>query len=309
MESANKHEYDTELKEIAEKLNNKDYEKIIVSGGKKSGKTESLKYYAKNYNDQFNSVLYLDYKDFNYKASLSDKEYTVYCELVMVKKMLDSIKMYNPKLFSNFKFYNNYITRELNKFREYLLTRFCVRDDIYFEKGSLVKNMLNIFNISDIKNINLVIDHFDFVGESSQRFQKFMSEYADYFDKFIVTTNENMDSEKKDRLKDNGFYIINVQNGKNIDVVKKILNSYLNELEQNGFYDVNYIVRLHNLYKLMRDDDFYTMLIEKCNGNIEVMLSVLRCYIVDNDLEKSINSSVRLQNELDSITYKRILHL
>lgn len=300
---------DYQMNKIVKDIDGNSSKKLIVTGGKKSGKSESLRYYAKNFNNSNRCIIYVDYKEFNYKNALSEKEYQLYYELVFVKKMLDSIKNYNNNLHSNFKVFESYITNELNKFREFLMTRYYASDDIQFERGSLVKKMLDIFSIEGITNISLVIDHFDFVGESSERYQKFMEYYFDLFNKVIVTTNEDMNDEKIKHLKDKEFDIYKVDNGHDINYVKPILQAYLASIEHDVVYDVGYIVRLHNIYNLFKYNAFYEELIDKCNGNIDMMMQVIRYYITGDNLDSAIESTVRLQNEIDQLTYKRILHL
>ena len=300
---------DYQLNNLANDIDSKLSRKLIVTGEKKSGKSELLRYYTKKFNNNSRCVIYVDYKDFNYKADLSNKEYQLYYELVFIKKMLESVNIYNNNIKSDFKVFESYITNEYCKFCDFLMTRYCANDDVQFEQGILVKKMKDIFYILGISNISLVIDHFDFVGKSSERFQKFMECYFDSFNKVIITTNENMSEEKINNLKNKKIDIYRVDNGHDIKYVKTVLQAYLASIEHDVVYDVDYIVRLHNIYKLLKDNSFYEELIDRCNGNIDMMQQVIRYYIIGDSLENSIDSTVRLQNEIDGLTYKRILHL
>lgn len=298
------------LDDLSKKINLSKSRKIIVTGDKKSGKSEALKYYTQKSNNNSRCVVYIDYKDVLYKAALSNKEYDFYYELIFVKKMLESVKLLNDKIFSNFEFFEKIVNIELSKFREFLLTRFYSSDEkIKFKKHGLIKNMIKLFELSGIERVNLVIDHFDFVGESSERFQKFMEEYFSYFNKVIITSNEKMKDDKIKKLKNNGYFFVEVNNGKNREFIRRVLSNYLDNMEKNEIFDVNYILRIHNLYVMIVDDSFVDNLIDRCNGNIDMMMQVFRCYVIGEEMEESINSSVRLQAELDGLTYKRILHL
>ena len=297
-----------EYNDIISKINRPGQRKIIITGEKQSGKSEVLRYYTKNYSRTAKKILYTDYKNFNYKANLSESEYNLYYELIFVKKMLDSIIVYSPKLYSNLKMFDAYIDKQLNKMKEFLMIRFCPRDDISFEKGSLVKRMIEIFKLYGVTNINLIIDHFDFVGESSERFQIFMEEYFKYFNRVIITTNEKINDDKKERLAEKKYVFIDANVGISKNIVKKILCLYLNEIRNNS-NDIEYLKRVKNLERIMKDENFYLKLINECNCNIDMMKQVIRCYIMGNSIEESIKSSVRLETELEHLTYKRTLHL
>ena len=308
MDNYNETVISEQMDSIINTIDNCRNNKIILSGENKCGKSKLLKYYVRNYNSN-KCILYCDYKDFNYKPTLGSVEYDFYYELIFVRKMLDSLYLYNNDIYSNFRVFSSYISRELSKFYEFLMTRVYVNDKLEFEKGSLVKSMFEIFKLSNIKNVSLIIDHFDFVGESSEVFQNFMKEYFDLFNKVIVTTNDVMNNDKKERLNAKGYDIVSVSFGGNLDVIKNIINRYLDKLEHGYIYDLNHLLRLHEIYKMSKDDSFYYNLMNRCGDNLDMMIQSVRGYILGLDINKAIDTSINLQNEIDSLTFRRILHL
>lgn len=297
-----------EMDALIKKIEDSKFSKVILTGEKKCGKTELLKYYSKKYNNDRKRIIYVDFKDFNYKRTLSDKEYGFYCELVFVKKMLEGIDVYNHDIYNSFKMYEHYINTEFKKFKDYLMTRYYANSDIEYEKGSIVNRLLEIFNMLGIDNVNLVIDHFDFVGESSEKFQLFMKDYFDMFNKVIITTNEEIKEDKKERLS-HEYGIIDVDYASNIEVVKRIIKEYISELDDGYVYDINHLLKLHKVYIISKDDEFYIKLMNKCGNNLDMMIEVVRNMMVDDEIDNAIKSVVNMQNKMNNLTYKRILHL
>lgn len=309
MNNDNDYLVEKKMEDIAAIIENTKSNKIIIAGDRKGGKTEVLKYYASKYNDNNKVVLYLDYKDFLYVSALNEKMYNSYYEVILVKMMLDSLKNINSKLCSDFAMFEHYVKMLLDRFRGYLITRIEPNNDITFEKGSLIEKMNVVFKISGINSVNVLIDHFDGVGECSERFQTLMKDFFKYFDRMIVTTDEKMSDDKVERLKNDNYSIVNVCNGRNIAVVRKVINVHLSEWNERIMCNYDWFIRLQNVNKMLADDLFVKDLISKCDGNLDIMMHSVRYYITGEDLEHAIESEISMNNSLDCIVKKRILHL
>ena len=301
--------YKTPSMEIIDKINNSTKNKIILTGVKKSGKTTTLKCLIDRSSDSKDIIIYIDYSNLDYEASLSKKEYEYYYELLLAKKIIEFIKINYSNYYKDLMFDDKYIQTEFNKFRDYLYLRVYASQDISYQKKMFISKINEILKqIVGINSITLLIDHFDFVGSSSKRFQMFMNEYFDMFDKVVITSNDEDVTHKN--LEEKGYEIIEVEYGKNIDNVKKILTSHF----QYWFNQINYNSSnptiLTRVNRLINNNEFCYLLIEKTNGNIDMMINIIKIYFIqDCTIEAAITSVLSNEKELNMLTFRRILHL
>lgn len=295
---------------IIDKINSSPKDKIILTGVQKSGKTTTLKCLANNCNQGKQAVIYVDYSNLAYLSELSQIEYEYYYELLLAKKIIEFIKNNNYNYYKEFIMEDYFIQNEFRKFNDYLCVR--LHSNIafnVFEKGMFINKILTILKqIIGIDSITLLIDHFDFVGNSSKRFQDLMSSYFNIFDKVILTTN---DSEiKRVSLNESGYEIIDVAYAKELANTKKILLSYFKWWFNQINCDISHLKKINKVYNLINNDNFCNKIILVTNGNIDMMISILRIYFIqDSSIEDAIAKTISFQNEIDSVTYKRKLHL
>lgn len=294
--------------EVIRKIEDKKANKLIIAGQNGSGKTTTLKYYTNKNID--NNVIYIDYKNIFYDYSLNTIEYKFYHELILSKKILDFIKN-NTKYYHNFDMYSKIIDHELENFYIYLVTRFYGKTDINFDRSFISNITFNIKSI-DTNPITLIIDHFDLVGNSSQRFQEFMKSYFCFFDKIIITSNDSdilKPSRKKD-LENKDYEIIKIDYNYNVKYVKEILDKYFLEWFPSNFIDIKYAKKIKEIITIIRNDNFCKYLINKTNGNIDMMLSIIRTfYVSDQNINEIINQVSNVQDQLNIKIPRKRLYL
>lgn len=293
--------------EIIEKINNATKDKIILSGPSSSGKTTTLKYYAqKNRN-----TIYLNYYDMYYDQGLNEIEYKYYHELIFTKKILEYIQQNNLNYNKNFSVYKELIDRELNNFNAYLATRFYCQTKINLNRTFISGISLNLRNTSN-NFPTIIIDHFDLVENSSRRFQELIKSYFYFFDKIIITSNDpDLKTKKREQeLENKGYSIIKTTYHKNKKYVEEILSQYFLEWIPNNFFDIKLAKKIKKLLMSIRDERFLNYLINKTNGNIEMMKSILRIYYATNEtMYEAIEKVVNVSNEINIKRPKKTLHI
>ncbi len=101
-----------------------------------------------------------------------------------------------------------------------------------------------------IQKLNLAIDRFDWINGSSSYTQSLISKYFNLFDKTVITVDD--DSLEKGRLIKNGYSIVPITYGKEIDVIKQIIKKRIG-------VDIF-------------TNEMYRKLIEESNGNISFII-------------------------------------
>lgn len=146
-----------------------------------------------------------------------------------------------------------------------------------------------LIKLLDINTITLMIDRFD-RNNKSEFSQNILSKYFGMFNKTIITTDDIDLIEKgnRDILIDNGYSFIDVNYGTDSYVVKEILRKRLVSYNEN--------IDLRRKERIPLDvitDDVYKYLADNCNGDIKVMISVLR-EIISNYWWYSGNYNIEL---------------
>lgn len=285
---------------LSKKIITTSSQKIIVNGGRGSGKslvllnTQDKGLGTKNQTIlmPFESIVSLSTKP---NELFTEKFLNHYYELVFSWKLLAYIK-------------NNYILTYESNFKdiETLLQNISRNTDdyinnIYYEKKEL-ERYLSPKEISseiikrlkkclDINTLNLAIDRFDWINGSSTYTQQILSTYFDMFDKTIITTDDLSLTEqgKQREFEDKGYSFITTEYGKNIDVIKQIIQKRIklfNSSSQKSFNENIITTKIYN------------NLVEKASGNISVILDTLG--EVADLLEWQDNRVENIENEFAS---------
>lgn len=285
---------------LSKKIITTSSQKIIVNGGRGSGKSLVLL----NTQDKglgtenqtilmpFESIVSLSTKP---NELFTEKFLNHYYELVFSWKLLAYIK-------------NNYILTYDSNFKdiEALLQKISRNTDdyinnIYYEKKEL-ERYLSPKEISseiierlkkclDINTLNLAIDRFDWINGSSAYTQQILSTYFDMFDKTIITTDDLSLTEqgKQREFEDKGYSFITTEYGKNVDVIKQIIQKRLKLFNSSSKKSFNENIITTKIYN---------NLVEKASGNISVILDTLG--EVADLLEWQDNRVENIENEFAS---------
>lgn len=281
------------------------YKKIILSGGRGTGKTTVLHNLEKRGIGRENQCIFTAF-DLGFIHEIdeifTESFFNHYYELLVVKKMLNYINKYY-----SFTYQNNFMqleesvnslinetTNYINKAKYYddmKLSKYLQTGEISIEVLKKIKKQLKINSLS------LAIDRFDWLNGVSELTQNILSKYFEIFDKVIITTDDNQVNINSyfERLLENKYIIYNIYPSKDKLVIKEIIKRRIEQYnnDKNTGFDVKLIT-----------DGMYQFLIGKSLSNIDVILDSIgdlidEWYFKDGniDLYKQINDS--LEKQLD----------
>ena len=277
---------------------------VIIFGNKGTGKTTMLNYIVEKglyVDDKYINVdvnalkLFDDYEN----SELLESYYEIYFSL----RLLYYIKRYYSLIFEK-EFKNDFdsLILESQKLDNYINERF-FKDNIskpefhkvYEFSNNIINRIKSHFKTSEL---NLVIDNFDLINSSDERAQKLLSKYFKLFDKSIISVNDDnivSDNFDKYKIKYNKEVI-------KLILLKKMKSNYeLNKVLQNDLYN--------SIFTIVNDDDNLDLLIQKTNGNLNLMLNVLKKISIDLEINffmkaNNIILDNYIEDELES--YNRV---
>ncbi len=300
---------------LNQKINENSSKKIIVNGGRGSGKSLIL---LNNQNKGLGTENQTILMNFDSIISLSTSPnelfseafFNHYYELLFSLKLLSYIKsnyaLTYESHFSDIGVMLHSISKNTSDFI----------NNIYYEKKTLQKYLLpgeisakiieRFKKCLGINTLTLAIDRFDWMNGSSAYTQHIISKYFDMFDKIIITVDDLAldEQDKKSELEKQGYSFITANYGKNVDVVKQIIKkriAYFNEITNNS---------QKSFHENILTDKIYNNLVRKANGNITIILDTLReiAYLLDwkngsvEDLEDEFDNELNIQlNKLKQI--------
>lgn len=118
-------------------------------------------------------------------------------------------------------------------------------------------------NILELNSINMAFDRFDWTNGNNSSVQNILSSYFDLFDKVIITTDDNNINKKN--LENKGYSIIDIDYGKKESIVKEIVRRRIWAQDKMPILTDEYIT-----------DEMYNYLIRKTNGNLTLILDIIR---------------------------------
>lgn len=141
-----------------------------------------------------------------------------------------------------------------------------------------------------LSSCNLAIDRFDWTNGRSAFSQQILSRYFDLFDKTIITSDDETldDVNRRKQLDDKGYSFITTNYGNDIEIVKQIINKriLLSNINSKIKFDITKIT-----------DEIYIDLIQKTSGNISSMLASINEVI---NLSKWYNGMADINDLFDS---------
>lgn len=299
---------------IIEKMIASQKNKLILAGIHGSGKTTTLKHLAINYAKGNNIIIYVDYSNLIYRSELSNSEYSYYYELILAQKIIEFIKINYYEYYNNFIMHERFIINELERFNDYLNTRYYCKNIINSAlNNDFVSKIVTIFkSLKPNFSINLIIDGFDLVGNSSKRYQEFMKNYFHLFDKVILTSSDyKLENQvMQNDLRNKNYEIVVVDYSKNVNIIKQILLNYFNWWFSNSFLDINKAKKIKEITNMINNNKFCLDLINITNGNIDMMISIIRKYYMsDCNIETIISQVTGVYNKLEEKIPNKRLHL
>lgn len=312
---------------VIETISRSDKNKIILTGPRCSGKSIVLQSYEKEFVNSNNPGIYIFMDPGLDSVTKSEIEIKLFCELHLCSWIISYIKEYYNDLYElcflelrkEVKDKNELLIRYINEGIFYDL-EFPFKE---FVPGELLSRIVKrMKEVLEFDTVTICLDRFDWRHvENSKIFQKAVSFYFDLFDKVIFTTDDNEVyndiNNRRDRLKTNGYDVIDVNYGKDLETAKKIVSADLRYYAQNKknmrrLSDRQFI----DLRCLLSESDYNT-LIEKCGGDFKLLFSTMRkLYAWDLNDEKNINrvfeyfeETYAYRQDVEARCHKRVLHL
>lgn len=274
----------------AKEIKNLGAKKIILRG-EGNGKSTLLYFLQKNTAYSNNPFIVVSFETMgwsiftiaNNNSTFNEELFRYYIECKFASEILNYLKdfyEFSYKLY--FEKYHQFIYDNIDEIYHYINNSIYNENmtiDINLKNKEAVKKILNMFKKEGkFKNISLGIDNFDKLNNSDSLTQKIISEYFNLFNKVIITSKSDFlpDEWYKTYFYENSnlytYVPYEITYGKYEEIVKEILIKRIDEhnrkeRENNNFVDfpkdwLNY----QNL----------KLLIDKTNGNIKIMLDILR---------------------------------
>jgi len=281
--------------EICDRIINSRNKKIILTGGRGVGKSVVLSALENRCLGTKNECINIHFDAAGMGSNFEEQFYIHYYELIFSNKLLHYIKQ-NYTITYN-RYFNKYDKITSDYFEE--LNNYvnnCLYEDIeikkYLNTGELSSKILNKFKeVLKLETLTLAIDRFDWTLNRNPIAQVVLSKYFNMFDKTVITSDDENVKEKCD------YSIINIDYGKDVEIVKLILTKYM--LSQNTGKKDKFPFDLIPTEK-------YFYLIEKTNGNIKLMLEIMSEVI--RDWEWCSSDNFIMNEEIDKETKYKVKH-
>lgn len=309
------------VNQLYKRINELSADRIILTGGRGVGKSVVLLNKERNDLVSDDKSIFIDCvpSSCGEDSSYDEKFVTHYYEMLFSLSILKYIKR-NYELT-----YNKYFVEMDNKLKKIIhdtldyinnVSYMDVSFNNYLSIGDISSCILDKFkNIIDVNTLTLMIDRFDSIDGTGKTFQKSLSNYFEMFDRVILSSDDiDLLKENRDNLVDKTYTFIDIDYSKNPEVVKEIL--YRRILNHNLYSSTK-----EKLSYDLFNDEIYKYITDKCNGDIKIMLDVLRdiindfCFYGDKyDLSKDIvgvcNGKVKYYQDIRQLQYnKPCLHL
>ncbi len=281
------------------RLNEIDSKLVVLYGSGKRSVIENNEFYKNN-----GILISFNSSGFSEK-SFDEKFLRHYYELLFAMKLIkcnlsdDSIKKkYSDDLYFLLKNVDDYINCQI-----YKDTSFSPDIKTFEYTGAIVDEIKNKYSK---EKIGLLLKRFDGIHGNSSRIQLILQEYFKLFDQTIVTA-ENCDEYTISKLTKSGASFYQVSYGMNFDFVKSLALEYIDNYNE---YVVNYNnsdghYRLLGIKDVDDIDDIISELVNRCNGNIAMMIETIRESVSDFEwnrgtitLKSAVSQNIN-QNLLD----------
>lgn len=272
-----------EIDMMIKKIDESKKTKIILVGPRASGKTMLINKYKNFHQTIKDLVIVPNFNDLSSFAITTEEKF-LEVELILCEELLKYI--YNKNLVEFYrKIMSNYKEELSNR---YILKLYADNDRIYFNKGCLLKLMLNEIRKEKVyQNMILILDRFDWIKNSSLIYQNILIEFISFFTKTIIVSEDEtiLNDFRKSELEKKEYDIVSLNFSRNISILREIIISKLKldkciSINVNKLLEENIIKYLIELSDGNLDIIFY--LVDKFNNNImfneEQMIELLKEY-------------------------------
>jgi DNA polymerase III delta prime subunit len=261
--------------QVINKIEESNSRKIILAGPRGSGKSVTLCAYEKL--RSIRDAIYMSFDSNAHIEKLPNDLLMYYYELAISNNILNFIKKnYKEKFMESFLELDCYIIDILKRFKYYINNPSGISAPyVLVSQGYFVNLILSkVKDNLDVNSLTLLIDHFDWLGNSNEKFQNVIANYFDMnelFNKSIITTDDPevyLNAERQNPLANKGYKVISVDYAKDLETVKSIISADINYYNnQQGFKYVD--------IKELISEKTYDELITRANGNLKLLFSIL----------------------------------
>lgn len=295
--------------------------KILLGGGRLTGKSSILQYLGKKNKWTDHQFIYMKFDPSDCGRLARDPQlnfslYQCHYEIQFCNRLLSYIEEYYrfsfPQLYGDLIFSVEELSRQ---FFDYL-EKCSSLENIPFTYSSIAPFIVRRIreDISPV-SLSLIIDRFDWINNGNIFAQEILSKYFPLFDKVVVTTDDRdiLDFNRQKRLAQCGYSYIESTYGMNIDVVKEMIFKRVNYCNHN----LNLGEKPFPVEKVL--DDTYSSLINIADGNLFIILKSISDMIdgwqYDTDFsikefcEKRGTREVQKRKELERVFFPKQFYL
>lgn len=258
---------------VFKEINNELSSRIIINGGRGIGKSvllSSIENRTISTESPYISARFdaigLGVENDEY---FDDNFFTHYYEVLLCNKLLNYIRNNYGVYRKQFLDYENKVRVLLNNTYDYINEVYYGKCKLnrYLSSGELSLEILDkIKEVLGLDKVNLIIDNFDKINNSSEIAQQNISGYFDNFNKVILAVSDENINE--DNLINKGYSFISLDYSKDLEVIKEIIRRRV------VFYTKN------KTRYVSLDVDLFTnrvceKLISETNGDLRIMLEVV----------------------------------
>jgi Cdc6-related protein, AAA superfamily ATPase len=312
------------VNEASDAIKNNTTRNIILYGPRGAGKTTVL------YNCQYRSIntdspaIFTRFDSVglfgDYQTRFSKDFIEYYYELTMASKILYFIKTNYGNIFSKYFIKDEQINDELHEELTNFINHSAFNNDklaSIVPAGTFTISLIDRFkNLAGIQDLAIMMDRFDWTDSRSRIAQVKLGKYFDIFDRSIITTDDKtLVNDESARKKINDFSFFEINYGKDLDTVKKIIEASEKNYEPKEDFS-------KFPFKLI-PEEAYEVLMKKSNGNISIILSTINELNImwqwhQGDLSKfdfvdqmeiCINNKISIMNKVDSMSKPAKLYL
>lgn len=271
------------VNEFYKKINRVDSSKIVLTGGKGVGKSVVLLNKEKHDVVRDDKSIFMQLEQYcilGRNSGFDDSFFAHYYEMIFANEILQYIKK-NYELT-----YNKYFKEISEKLEEIRSNTYNYINNCEYVNCNFNKQMLlgdysyqiieKIKSVMDFNKLSLMIDRYDYMNIDDQ---KHFSNYFGMFDKVILSSSDK-ELRKENRSNiflDDSYQFIDVDYGNDKEFVKEMLVRRIKEHNQN--FDSSRKEKEIPLWLIT--DDMYEVITKNCNGNMKVMLSVIRDFALE----------------------------
>lgn len=253
--------------DVCKKIEDSSSKKIILTGGRSSGKSIILKEAKRRGLVSNNKHIDVRFDSIGMSLGIklnNEKFLTHYYEVVFALDLLSYIKTYYGIIYHNNSFYTS-MSQIVNKLA--IDTDKMIRDHFYIDSklgkiltfGEITHPILRQFRKDvNLDSLTISMDRFDWTNGGKAIVQEILSGYFDLFDKAVITVDDETIDENK--LKKKEFEIIKPTFNKDEKVIKEIIRRRItSDKNEQEIFD-------------KCPDEMYKLIINNTSGNIDNMI-------------------------------------